>query len=139
MSHAPLVIVTATTETLRDRSRVRVNEAYTNALAAFGVVPLVLPPIDCSLALDALGGASGLVLTGGEDVDPKHFGEGRHAATGPIHDGRDASSSRYRARRPSAACRRSQSAAVRRCSTSRLAARSFRISRRSSPRRQSTT
>lgn len=90
MSHAPLVIVTATTETLRDRSRVRVNEAYTNALAAFGVVPLVLPPIDCSLALDALGGASGLVLTGGEDVDPKHFGEGRHAATGPIHDGRDA-------------------------------------------------
>src|SRR6185312_15591751 len=32
MSQNPFVIVTATTESLRERARVRVNEAYTNAL-----------------------------------------------------------------------------------------------------------
>jgi putative glutamine amidotransferase len=86
---APFVIVTATTESLRERSRVRVNEAYTNALAAFGIVPLVLPPIDAAAAVAALDGVHGLVLTGGEDVDPRHFGEARHAATGEPHKARD--------------------------------------------------
>ena len=90
MPVAPLVIVTATTEVLRDRARVRVNEAYTNALAAVGLVPMVLPPIDPTLAVAALRGAAGLVITGGEDVDPALFGQKPHAATGVPHAGRDA-------------------------------------------------
>ena len=90
MTNTPLVIVTATTETVRERSRVRVNEAYTNALAAFGVVPMVLPPIDPDVAVAALDDVAGLVLTGGEDVDPRYFGEVPHAATGRPHAGRDA-------------------------------------------------
>src|SRR6185437_9422396 len=89
MSQNPFVIVTATTESLRERARVRVNEAYTNALAAFGLVPLVLPPLEAALALRALDAVSGLVLTGGEDVDPARFGEARHAKTGEPHAGRD--------------------------------------------------
>jgi putative glutamine amidotransferase len=90
MSSAPFVLVTATTETLRERSRVRVNEAYTSALSAVGLVPLVLPPIDPSVAVTALDDVAGLVLTGGEDIDPRHFGEAAHPATGTPHAGRDA-------------------------------------------------
>jgi putative glutamine amidotransferase len=75
---------------LRERSRVRVNEAYTSALSAVGLVPLVLPPIDPSVAVTALGDVAGWVLTGGEDIDPRHFGESAHPATGAPHAGRDA-------------------------------------------------
>jgi putative glutamine amidotransferase len=87
---APHVIVTATTEVLRDRARVRVNEAYTNALAAVGLIPMVLPPIDPTMAVAALRGAAGLVITGGEDVAPATFGQKPHAATGVPHAARDA-------------------------------------------------
>jgi len=90
MSSAPFVIVTATTEVLRERARVRVNEAYTSALSSVGLVPLVLPPIDPSVAVAALGDVAGLVITGGEDVDPERFGESAHPATGKPHAGRDA-------------------------------------------------
>ncbi|HEY9225381.1 MAG TPA: gamma-glutamyl-gamma-aminobutyrate hydrolase family protein [Gemmatimonadaceae bacterium] len=90
MSDAPFVIVTATTESLRGRSRVRVNEAYTRALAAVHLVPMVLPPVDASVAVASLGGVHGLVITGGEDVDPAHFGQSAHPATGTPHPERDA-------------------------------------------------
>jgi len=89
MSSTPFVLVTATTETLRERSRVRVNEAYTSALSAVGLVPLVLPPIDPSVAVTALGDVAGLLLTGGEDLDPRHYGETAHPANGAPHAGRD--------------------------------------------------
>jgi hypothetical protein len=42
MPLAPFVIVTATTELLRP-GRVRVNEAYTDALAAVGLIPVIAP------------------------------------------------------------------------------------------------
>lgn len=90
MPLAPYVLVTATTEIVRGRSRVRVNEAYTNALAIVGLVPAVLPPVAPDLAVAALTGAAGLVLTGGEDVDPAVFGEAAHPATGAPHAARDA-------------------------------------------------
>ena len=89
MSFAPFVIVTATTEVIRGVSRVRVNEAYTDALVAAGVVPLVLPPMDPALAVAALTDVEGLVLTGGEDIDPACFGESPHPATGAAHRRRD--------------------------------------------------
>lgn len=85
----PFVIVTATTESLRGRARVRVNEAYTNALASVGLVPLVLPPVDAPMAAAALDGVAGLVLTGGEDVGAEHFGQAPHPAMGAPHAARD--------------------------------------------------
>lgn len=87
---APFVIVTATTETLRGRARVRVNEAYTNALAAVGLIPVILPPIDPVTAAAAMTDIAGLVLTGGEDVDPHRFAEEPHRETGAPHQARDA-------------------------------------------------
>lgn len=85
----PLVILTATTESLRGRARVRVNEAYTGALAAVGLIPLVLPPVDAGMAASALDGVAGLVLTGGEDLGAEHFGQAQHPAAGAPHNARD--------------------------------------------------
>jgi putative glutamine amidotransferase len=89
MTFAPFVIVTATTELIRDRSRVRVNEAYISALTQAGLLPLVLPPVEAALAAAALSDIAGLVLTGGEDVDPAYFGEPSHPATGRPNPARD--------------------------------------------------
>lgn len=89
MTFAPFVIVTATTEIIRDLPRVRVNEAYTAALAEVGLVPMVLPPVSPSMAAASLVDVAGLVLTGGEDIDPARFGQGKHPATGEAHAARD--------------------------------------------------
>ncbi|MEP6494008.1 MAG: gamma-glutamyl-gamma-aminobutyrate hydrolase family protein [bacterium] len=89
MTFAPLVIVTATTEIIRGVPRVRVNEAYTNALAATGLVPIILPPIDAAIAVATLHDMAGIVLTGGEDLDPALFGETPHEQTGAPHHPRD--------------------------------------------------
>ena len=88
--YAPFVIVTATTETIRGRSRVRVNEAYTDALVSVGLIPIILPPINPVTAAAAMTDIAGLVLTGGEDVDPRYFGEEPRPETGAPHHGRDA-------------------------------------------------
>lgn len=90
MPFAPFVIVTATTETIRGRARVRVNEAYTNALIAVGLVPIILPPMEPVLATAAMTDIAGLVLTGGEDIDPLRFGQDPHPRTGEPHQMRDA-------------------------------------------------
>jgi putative glutamine amidotransferase len=90
MTFAPFVIVTATTESIRGIQRVRVNQAYTDALAAAGLIPMVLPPIDPTLAVASLRDVAGLVLTGGEDVDPALFGDAPHPATDAPHAARDA-------------------------------------------------
>ncbi|MGH7618168.1 MAG: gamma-glutamyl-gamma-aminobutyrate hydrolase family protein [Gemmatimonadaceae bacterium] len=90
MTFAPFVIVTATTEIIRGVPRVRVNEAYTNALVDAGLVPMVLPPVDARLAVASLRDVAGLVLTGGEDLDPALFGEAAHHATDAPHAARDA-------------------------------------------------
>jgi putative glutamine amidotransferase len=67
---------------------VSVTEAYTNAVIAAGLIPLVLP-VDASIASTALGGVAGLVLTGGEDVDSRWFNETLHPDAGPTHIARD--------------------------------------------------
>ena len=90
MTFVPLVIVTATTEIIRGIPRIRVNEAYANALVEAGLVPVVLPPIDAAAAVAALEDVAGLVLTGGEDLDPALFGEALHDATDAPHHRRDA-------------------------------------------------
>ncbi len=89
MSH-PLVAVTATSEIIRNLVRVRVNAAYLEALEAAGLVPAVTgPQRDPALADTLLDRADGLVLTGGEDVDPALYAEERHPATEDAAPGRD--------------------------------------------------
>jgi len=69
--------------------RVRLNEAYVDAIRAAGLIPLVLPPLEPH-ELEAVATAvSGVVLTGGEDVDPAEYGAERGAKTTVIHHRRD--------------------------------------------------
>jgi len=84
------VAVTATTEIIREALRLRVNAAYTVSIRGAGLLPLVLPVLDPSDADAALEGVSGLVLTGGEDVNPARYGASPHERLGDVHDGRDA-------------------------------------------------
>ena len=84
------VAVTATTEIIRSALRLRVNAAYTVSLRGAGLLPLVLPVLDPPDADAALEGVAGLVLTGGEDVNPARYGTAPHPRLGEVHDGRDA-------------------------------------------------
>lgn len=86
----PLVAVTATTQVIDGQRRVRLNEAYVRALEAAGVVPLVVPPLAPAAAAAVLDGVAGLVLSGGEDLDPAHFGAAPHPRLGEVHAARDA-------------------------------------------------
>ena len=90
VSRQPIVAVTATTEMIRGLPRVRVNEAYTSALVAGGMIPLVVAPLATGFA-DLVARVDGLVLTGGEDIDPALYGAARHAQTDEPHATRDAS------------------------------------------------
>ena len=69
--------------------RVRLNEAYVDAVQRAGLTPLVLPPLDPK-ELDAVASAvSGIVFTGGEDVDPAEYGAARSPQTTNVHGQRD--------------------------------------------------
>jgi putative glutamine amidotransferase len=68
-----------------------VNDAYVRALQAAGLVPLIVPPsLSDEEARALVAGVAGIVLSGGEDVDPATYGAVRLRATGPSHAGRDA-------------------------------------------------
>ena len=56
--------------------RVMVEAGYLRALGEIGLLPLVLSPLDDPPTRDALFElSSGLILSGGEDVDPARYGE----------------------------------------------------------------
>jgi putative glutamine amidotransferase len=66
-------------------------QGYVDGVAAAGGLPVLVPPIaelvdDPGLVLDRL---DGLVLAGGEDVDPAVYGAERHPATGDPNVVRD--------------------------------------------------
>ena len=85
-------------------------------------------------ASEQLAGADGLLLTGGGDVDPVHYGEPKHETFSAAEPGRDEaelSLAREAMARRTAA--RSRSAAACRCSTSPPAARWSRTSPRRFP------
>lgn len=90
----PLVALSATSappEGPGHPTRVRVNDAYVRALQAAGLVPLIVPPsLDDDEVRSLVHGVAGIVLSGGEDVDPATYGAPRHPATQAPHTGRDA-------------------------------------------------
>jgi len=70
--------------------RTGVNGAYVRSLVAAGGVPLLLSPLmGPSHTSRALDGADGLILTGGEDVDPAWYGATRSLHCYPPSRDRD--------------------------------------------------
>lgn len=88
---APVVAVSATSDISSGNShRVRLNSAYVTALESAGVVPLVVPPLASEDSANAiLSRVDGLLLTGGEDVDPALYGQDRSANCGVTNTARD--------------------------------------------------
>lgn len=84
-----IVALTSTTKDFEGARRVRLNEAYVQAVRAAGLVPIVLPPLDPAAVGTILGSVSGVVLTGGEDVDPAEYGAPMHPRANRPHVARD--------------------------------------------------
>lgn len=86
-----VVAVSATRRTDAGRERIAVNTAYVRALVGTGLVPVLVPPIlDPEAAGAVLDRVEGLLLTGGEDVEPARYGAPPHANLGEIDAARDA-------------------------------------------------
>lgn len=88
---APRIGVTGINRLVSGAHRTGVNAAYVGATVRAGGVPLILSPLigaaQTGAVLEAL---DGLVLTGGEDVDPSHYGQDRHPRLGNVDQTRDA-------------------------------------------------
>ena len=85
----PLVLLTSTTKDIGGLMRVRLNESYVNAARAAGLAPLVLPPVAPDELAPMLDAVSGVIITGGEDLDPAEYGAAPHPQAGPPHRQRD--------------------------------------------------
>ena len=69
---------------------VLLRTAYVQALEAVGLAPVVLPTsMNPSRTAVALRSTGGLVLSGGEDVDPAMYGAPPHPRLGPVDRQRD--------------------------------------------------
>lgn len=88
---APVVAVSATSDTQPGYShRVRLNSAYIIALENAGLIPVVVPPLSSATAArDILSRVDGLVITGGEDVEPSRYGQDRSPKCGVSNVARD--------------------------------------------------
>ena len=88
---SPVVAVSAPLRTDQGRARVALNAAYARACIAAALTPLVVPPLIApERAADVIASVSGLMLTGGEDVEPRHYGEPRHQGLAATDAARDA-------------------------------------------------
>src|SRR5215211_8756187 len=65
-----------------------IPSAYVDAVTRAGGRPLVVPPVEEGVeeTLDAL---DGVLFSGGEDLDPEHYGAERHPETKGVDDARD--------------------------------------------------
>ncbi|NJM40877.1 MAG: gamma-glutamyl-gamma-aminobutyrate hydrolase family protein, partial [Anaerolineae bacterium] len=74
----------------KDKLRFTMRATYVNSVIAAGGVPLCVPTALDQQSLRAIYDAcDGVLLTGGDDVDPATFGEEKHEKTGGIDLQRD--------------------------------------------------
>ncbi len=86
----PRIAVSGFTRTVEQIDRTGVNESYVARVAAAGGLPLIVSPaIGPARAAEALEGADGLLLSGGADIDPAHYGAEPSPALGRVEPSRD--------------------------------------------------
>lgn len=68
----------------------RMNDTYVNAVLSAGGIPVILPNYeDCSVIPELVEGLDGILLSGGNDIDPAFFGERATAHLGTVTPRRD--------------------------------------------------
>ena len=86
---APRIAITGVVRDWAGQARTGVNAAYVRSVAAAGGIPFIVSPlVGQTRAGELLEGMDGLLLSGGEDVDPALYRE-PGPALGPIDRGRD--------------------------------------------------
>jgi putative glutamine amidotransferase len=68
---------------------VYVHHDYHKSVAENGGIPVILPFISPEIALETLPLCDGIILSGGEDVDPQFYGQDPHTHLGPTLPDRD--------------------------------------------------
>lgn len=74
---------------MRGVPRFALSEFYVRCVLAAGGLPVLLPSIESEIAAEHLERLDGLVLSGGWDIDPEHFGEQPHPRLGEVDTFRD--------------------------------------------------
>ena len=90
MSKKPIIGITGAYVKHNDYMEgVYVHHDYHKSVAANGGIPIILPYINPEIALETLGLCDGIILSGGEDVDPKLYDQDPHQQLGPTTPERD--------------------------------------------------
>jgi putative glutamine amidotransferase len=88
----PIIGITSYTVPVRwsawDTEAALVPLSYLRAVEHAGGRPLLVPPLDGAIE-ETLDVVHGLLFSGGEDIDPDHYGAERHAETIQTHPERD--------------------------------------------------
>lgn len=85
-----LIAVSASSAEWKGHERVKLHVNYVRSLEGSGLIPLIVPPLkSADAAREILGRCVGLLLTGGEDVNPAMYHEASHPTTGAPHELRD--------------------------------------------------
>lgn len=83
-------IIGITTSLSDDESLLQLNRTYTRAISHAGGIPILLPTCDETDSLSRYAGiCDGLLLSGGDDVDPSAYGEAQSWHCGTISPLRD--------------------------------------------------
>ncbi|MBV9314578.1 MAG: gamma-glutamyl-gamma-aminobutyrate hydrolase family protein [Pseudonocardia sp.] len=90
----PLIVLTAYAEPIswgvwRDVPAALLPMSYIERVAAAGGATVLLPPVPEAVET-VIASADGLLLSGGPDIDPAHYGEPRDPATQAVRPARDA-------------------------------------------------
>ena len=89
MKKRPLIGVSGSHD--GEKRQIFVRENYMDCVLAAGGIPVLLPYVgDEASARAMLSSLDGLMLAGGVDIDPAHFGEAKLEACGEIDEKRDA-------------------------------------------------
>ena len=86
----PRIAVSGVRRQWQGAERTGVNAAYVDSVTAAGAVPVILPPtIAPDHAVHALEGIDGVLLSGGEDIDPMWYGVDPAAQLAAVDPARD--------------------------------------------------
>ncbi len=87
----PRIAITGVNRTWDGQVRSGVNANYVRSVLVAGGLPVIIvPDLSPDEAVDLFGNCDGLLLTGGEDVGPNHYGAAPHPKLGGVDPRRDA-------------------------------------------------